>query len=85
MCPAVSSGPLPAPLEAMSVGEFEPDVWIPSAHPAAGPDRASPATCDRRLQVLRAPSGPGATTHSIDAAQAVAAFFAAHPWQGAAR
>jgi polyhydroxybutyrate depolymerase len=27
-------------------------------------------------------SGPGATTHSIDAAQAMAAFFAAHPWQG---
>jgi polyhydroxybutyrate depolymerase len=31
------------------------------------------------------PSGPGATTHSIDAARAMAAFFAAHPWQGAAR
>jgi|SRR5271170_6459817 len=27
---------LPAPLEAMSLGEFEPDVWIPSDHPAAG-------------------------------------------------
>ena len=27
---------LPAPLEAMSLGEFEPDVWIPSSHPAAG-------------------------------------------------
>ncbi|HEX5300704.1 MAG TPA: LysR family transcriptional regulator [Streptosporangiaceae bacterium] len=26
---------LPAPLEAMSLGEFEPDVWLPSAHPAA--------------------------------------------------
>ena len=26
---------LPAPLEAMSLGQFEPDVWIPSAHPAA--------------------------------------------------
>jgi len=26
---------LPAPLEAMSLEEFEPDVWIPSAHPAA--------------------------------------------------
>ena len=30
-----SPGALPAPLEAMSLGEFEPDVWIPSAHPAA--------------------------------------------------
>src|SRR5215470_16296328 len=26
---------LPAPLEAMSLGDFEPDVWVPSAHPAA--------------------------------------------------
>jgi DNA-binding transcriptional LysR family regulator len=26
---------LPAPLEAMSLGEFEPDAWIPSWHPAA--------------------------------------------------
>jgi hypothetical protein len=51
----------------MSLGEFEPDVWIPSSHPAArrgvislagldviyGPRRASPATYDRWLQVLR--------------------------------
>jgi DNA-binding transcriptional LysR family regulator len=26
---------LPEPLEVMSLGDFEPDVWIPSAHPAA--------------------------------------------------
>jgi len=26
---------LPAPLEVMSLGEFEPDVWVPSRHPAA--------------------------------------------------
>jgi DNA-binding transcriptional LysR family regulator len=62
---------LPAPLETMSLGEFEPDVWIPSSHPAVqsavigldelagmeviyGPHRASPATYDRWLQVLRA-------------------------------
>ncbi len=66
-----SPGALPAPLEAMSLGEFEPDAWIPSGHPAArsgvidlaelagldvihGPRRASPATYDRWLQVLRA-------------------------------
>jgi DNA-binding transcriptional LysR family regulator len=24
----------PAPLEVMSLGEFEPDVWLPAAHPA---------------------------------------------------
>jgi len=61
---------LSAALDAMSLGEFEPDVWIPSSHPAArrgvislaelasldviyGPRRASPATYDRWLQVLR--------------------------------
>jgi DNA-binding transcriptional LysR family regulator len=26
---------LPAALEAMSIGEFEPDLWIPASHPAA--------------------------------------------------
>jgi DNA-binding transcriptional LysR family regulator len=30
------SGTLPAPLDAMSIGEFEPDVWVPARHPAAG-------------------------------------------------
>jgi DNA-binding transcriptional LysR family regulator len=62
---------LPAPLEAISLGKFEPEVWIPSSHPRArsgvigldelvsldvihGPRRASPATYDRWLAVLRA-------------------------------
>ena len=26
---------LPAPLDAMSLGRFEPDVWVPRSHPAA--------------------------------------------------
>jgi len=26
---------LPAPLDVMSLGDFEPDVWVPSRHPAA--------------------------------------------------
>jgi DNA-binding transcriptional LysR family regulator len=26
---------VPAPLEVMSLGEFEPDVWLPGTHPAA--------------------------------------------------
>src|SRR5205085_2550038 len=30
-----SPGTLPAPLEVMSLDEFEPDAWIPCAHPAA--------------------------------------------------
>src|SRR5215469_424377 len=33
----LTTGPdaLPAPLEAISLGQFEPEVWVPSAHPAA--------------------------------------------------
>ena len=67
----VSPDALPAPLEVISLGEFEPEVWIPSSHPRArsgvigldelvsldvihGPRRASPATYDRWLAVLRA-------------------------------
>src|SRR5580704_10788508 len=62
---------LPAPLDAMSLGQFEPEVWIPRSHPAArrgvigldeltgvdvihGPRRASTATYDRWLTILRA-------------------------------
>jgi hypothetical protein len=26
---------LPAPLDTMTIGEFEPDLWIPASHPAA--------------------------------------------------
>ena len=36
--PGLAHGPpeaLAAPLDAMSLGEFEPDVWIPSPHAAA--------------------------------------------------
>ena len=32
---APAAGALPAGLDVMSVGEFEPEVWIPAAHPAA--------------------------------------------------
>src|SRR5689334_2838345 len=28
-------GTLPAPLDAMTLGQFEPEVWIPRSHPAA--------------------------------------------------
>ena len=66
-----SPGTLPAPLDAMSLGQFEPEAWIPRSHPAArrgvigldelagmdvihGPRRASTATYDRWLTILRA-------------------------------
>jgi DNA-binding transcriptional LysR family regulator len=29
------AGPVPAALEVMTVGEFEPQVWVPAVHPAA--------------------------------------------------
>ena len=34
----LTAGPetLPAPLDAMALGEFEPEVWVPSTHDAAG-------------------------------------------------
>ena len=31
----VSPDALPAPLDAVSLGQFEPDLWIPRSHPAA--------------------------------------------------
>ena len=59
-----------APLDVMELGEFEPDVWIPSPHRASreaigldelaridvihGPRRLSPATYDNWLAVLQA-------------------------------
>jgi len=30
-----ASADLPAPLDVMHLGEFEPDVWVPDTHPAA--------------------------------------------------
>jgi len=48
------------PLDAMSLGEFEPDVWIPSAHPAA---RRGMISLDElaRMDVIHGPRrlGPG--------------------------
>jgi DNA-binding transcriptional LysR family regulator len=47
---------LPAPLEVMSLGEFEPDVWVPAAHPAARSGAISlgdPGVYDAWTRVLR--------------------------------
>jgi hypothetical protein len=35
---APAGQPPPAPLEVMSLGDFEPEAWIPAAHPAARRD-----------------------------------------------
>src|SRR6266571_4484015 len=43
---------LPAPLDAMSLGQFEPEVWIPRSHPVA---LAFAATAGRPAAVLTGP------------------------------
>ena len=65
-----SGDTLPAQLEVMSLGEFEPDVWLPDTYPAPrwviglgelarmdviyGPRRANTTTYDAWLAVMRA-------------------------------
>ena len=53
---------MPAPLEAMSLGEFEPDVWLPAAHPAA-PSAAIGLGELARLDVLYGPRRGGTVTY----------------------
>src|SRR5690242_16362210 len=45
---------LPAPLDVMSLGDFEPDVWVPSRHPAAGRGTISLGEL-ARLEVIHGP------------------------------
>jgi DNA-binding transcriptional LysR family regulator len=45
---------LPAPLDAISLGKFEPDVWISSAHPAARGGTISMAEL-ARMDVIHGP------------------------------
>jgi DNA-binding transcriptional LysR family regulator len=68
---------LPAPLEAISLGEFEPEVWIPSSHPAAprgviGLDELV------SLDVIHGPcrAGPATYDHWLAVLQAVNPQFA---------
>jgi DNA-binding transcriptional LysR family regulator len=53
---------LPAPLEAMRLGEFEPDVWIPSSHPAA---RSAVIGLDElaSMDVIHGPHGTSPATY----------------------
>jgi DNA-binding transcriptional LysR family regulator len=53
---------LPAPLEVMSLGEFEPDVWLPATHPAASRGAIGLAEL-ARMDVLYGPRGVGAATY----------------------
>ena len=47
-------GTLPAPSDAMTLGQFEPEAWIPRAHPAARREMISLAEL-ARLDVLHGP------------------------------
>jgi DNA-binding transcriptional LysR family regulator len=53
---------LPAPLDVMSLGEFEPDVWIPSSHAAA---RRGSISLDEMagLEVIHGPRRAEAATY----------------------
>jgi DNA-binding transcriptional LysR family regulator len=53
---------LPATLEAMTLGEFRPDVWLPATHPAA-PRRVISLAELARMDVLYGPRGAGAGTY----------------------
>jgi len=52
----LTAGPeaLPSPLEIMGLGEFEPDVWLPSGHAAARRDTISLAEL-ARMDVIHGP------------------------------
>src|SRR5262249_56456069 len=39
----------PDPLEVMQLGEFEPDAWVPAAHPAAS--QIGRASCRERVEM----------------------------------
>ena len=52
----------PAPLEVMSLGEFEPDVWLPATHPAAARRVISLGEL-ARLDVIHGPRRLSAVTY----------------------
>ena len=54
---------LPAPLEVMSLGEFEPDVWIPAVHPAAPAAAVRPGRAGPHGRRPRAPPGRARATY----------------------
>lgn len=53
---------LPARLDVMNLGEFEPGVWLPSAHPAARHGTISLGEL-ARMDVISGPRGTWATTY----------------------
>src|SRR5277367_1963499 len=68
---------LPAPLDAMTLGEFEPDLWIPASHPAAGRGTISLAEM-ASLLVIYGPrrASPGTYDRWLDVVRTVDPHFA---------
>jgi len=75
----LTAGPdaLPAPLDAMTLGEFEPDLWIPASHPAAGRGTISLAEM-ASLQVIHGPrrASPGTYDRWLDVLRTADPHFA---------
>src|ERR1700750_1838936 len=68
---------LPAPLDAMTLGEFEPDLWIPASHPAASRGTISLAEM-ASLHVIHGPrrASPGTYDRWLDVLRTVDPHFA---------
>ena len=68
---------LPAPLDAMTLGEFEPDLWIPASHPAASRGTTSLAEV-ASLQVIYGPRRASPRTYDrwLDALRTADPHFA---------
>jgi DNA-binding transcriptional LysR family regulator len=68
---------LPPPLDAMILGEFEPDLWIPASHPAARRGTISLAEM-ARLPVIHGPrrTSPGTYDRWLDVLRTVDPHFA---------
>ncbi len=70
-------GALPPPLDAMTLGEFEPGLWIPAAHPAAGRGTITLAEM-ARLPVIHGPrrASPGTYDRWLDVLRTADPHFA---------
>ena len=68
---------LPAPLDAMTLGEFEPDLWIPASHPAASRGTITLAEM-ASLPVIYGPrrASPGTYDRWLDVLRTVDPHFA---------
>jgi DNA-binding transcriptional LysR family regulator len=75
----LTAGPdaLPAPLDAMTLGEFEPDLWIPASHPAASRGTITLAEM-ASLPVIYGPrrASPGTYDRWLDVLRTVDPHFA---------